>query len=217
MAHIIYSQYMCTNTMHPLVNYQTLSVEKSLVETRIIFLSTPPVNEEQMKEVLKLDNRTNEQCKRYSDACVELCQKMGINVIDLNTVFKQQEDWEAKSFTDGIHLSAFGSDIVIKQIRKAITEANWGPSLHWDSLPSDFGDILSQGTTWINDRKPLIWAWLQCSTTVPYGVAWFGEGHGSTRAILGVSKGGYPTKIQPEPELEPAIPRMKEPEPVAPL
>ena len=43
-------------------------------------------------------------------------------------------------FRDGIHLSSEGSKIVAKEITKVLTEAEWEPSLHWKSLPAEFGE-----------------------------------------------------------------------------
>ncbi|CAI9298679.1 unnamed protein product [Lactuca saligna] len=112
---------------------------KSLSEkTRIIFLTAPPVNEAQILQVLGVEDRKNEQCKKYADACVKLSQEMKIKAIDLCTAFKQQDDWLTTCFTDGIHLSPDGSKIVAKEILKVIMEADWKPSLDWESLPVEF-------------------------------------------------------------------------------
>ncbi|CAH1433003.1 unnamed protein product [Lactuca virosa] len=112
---------------------------KSLSEkTRIIFLIAPPVNEAQILQVLGVEDRKNEQCKKYADACVKLSHEMKIKAIDLCTAFKQQDDWLTTCFTDGIHLSPDGSKIVAKEILKVIMEADWKPSLDWESLPVEF-------------------------------------------------------------------------------
>ena len=42
---------------------------------------------------------------------------------------------------DGIHISAEGSKIVVKEIMKVLREANWEPSLHWKSLPIEFEQV----------------------------------------------------------------------------
>ncbi|KAL4606225.1 hypothetical protein ACB092_09G086200 [Castanea dentata] len=118
---------------------------KTLSEkTRLIFLSAPPVNEEQIREALsdKLGklNRTNELCRIYSEACLELCRDLDIKAIDLWTAIQKRDDWLTECFTDGIHLSSEGSNIVVKEITKVLTEAEWEPSLHWKSLPAEFGE-----------------------------------------------------------------------------
>ncbi|XP_024966928.1 GDSL esterase/lipase CPRD49-like isoform X2 [Cynara cardunculus var. scolymus] len=112
---------------------------KSLSEkTRIIFLTSPPVNEAQILTMLGTKGRTNEWCQKYADACVNLCREMGIKAIDLCAAFKQQHEWATTCFTDGIHLTPVGSKIVAKEILKAVKEADWKPSLHWESLPTEF-------------------------------------------------------------------------------
>jgi len=41
---------------------------------------------------------------------------------------------------DGIHLSNEGSKIVAKEILKVLGEADWEPSLHWNSMPIEFAE-----------------------------------------------------------------------------
>lgn len=43
--------------------------------------------------------RTNELCGQYSEACVELCQEMGLKVVDLFTAFQKRDDWMNTCFT----------------------------------------------------------------------------------------------------------------------
>lgn len=118
---------------------------KSLSEsTRVIFLSCPPVNEELLRQsrsdALSELVRTNEACHQYSEACIELCNEMGLKVIDLWTAIQKRENWATSCFTDGIHLSSEGSKIVAEEILKVLKEAEWQPSLHWKSLPTEFGE-----------------------------------------------------------------------------
>ncbi|XP_076889628.1 GDSL esterase/lipase CPRD49-like [Bidens hawaiensis] len=97
-------------------------------ETRIIFLTTPPVNEDQILQVSGNDKRKNELCQKYADACVELCQAVGIKSINLCNAFKQHKNWMETCFTDGVHLTPIGSKIVAKEILKVLKEADWNPS-----------------------------------------------------------------------------------------
>ncbi|XP_048326446.2 GDSL esterase/lipase CPRD49 [Ziziphus jujuba] len=112
--------------------------------TRIIFLSCPPVNEEKVREItseyLSKLVRTNELCRQYSDACVELCQEMGLKVVDLFTAFQKRDNWMNTCFTDGVHLSAEGSNIVVEEILKVLKNAEWKPCLHWKSIPTEFSE-----------------------------------------------------------------------------
>ncbi|KAL6142276.1 hypothetical protein ACLB2K_060559 [Fragaria x ananassa] len=88
-------------------------------KTRIIFLSAPPVNEEQMREQLR---------------------EMDIKAVDLCTSIQKRKDWETTCFTDGIHFSSEGSKIVAEEILKVLKEADWEPSLQWNSLATEFGE-----------------------------------------------------------------------------
>ncbi|KAI3474449.1 hypothetical protein Pfo_029310 [Paulownia fortunei] len=106
---------------------------KSLSEkTRILFLTSPPVNEALIREHFgnAHDNqdRTNESCRRYAEALVELCKQLNIKVINLWTAIQQREDWATACLKDGIHFTPEGSQIVVKEILKVIKEADWEPS-----------------------------------------------------------------------------------------
>ncbi|GKV28294.1 hypothetical protein SLA2020_504680 [Shorea laevis] len=134
---------------------------KSLSDsTRIIFLSCPPVDEARVRQntsgVFSHLVRTNELCRMYSDACIQLCQEMDIKVVDLFTAFQNRDDWITACFTDGVHLSSEGSKIVVAEILKVIKEAEWQPSLHWKSLPTEFSEdspydlVAADGKTTLN-------------------------------------------------------------------
>ncbi|CAJ1805852.1 unnamed protein product [Sphenostylis stenocarpa] len=127
--------------------------------TRIIFLSAPSVNEAQIygdSELVGQRLRTNESCRIYSEACLELCREMNIKAIDLWSALQKRDDWRDVCFTDGIHLTAEGSKIVAKEILKVIKEADWEPSLQSSSMPTEYGEdspydpIGPDGNTTIN-------------------------------------------------------------------
>ncbi|XP_027336408.1 GDSL esterase/lipase CPRD49-like [Abrus precatorius] len=113
-------------------------------KTRIILLSSPPINEAQMHEtfskILGQLKRTNESCHIYSEACLELCHEMNVKAIDLWSTLQQRHDWLDVCFTDGIHLSSEGNKIVAKEILKVLGEADWEPSLNWKSMPIEFAE-----------------------------------------------------------------------------
>ncbi|CAL9083253.1 unnamed protein product [Musa acuminata var. zebrina] len=70
---------------------------RSLSEkTRIIFLTSPPLNEEFSSHELA---RTNERCRICSEACVKLCKEMNVKVVDLFTAIQKQDDWHTTCFT----------------------------------------------------------------------------------------------------------------------
>lgn len=155
--HVPLHEYI--ENMRKIANYL-----KSLSDTiRIIFLSSPPINEEQIQATLselscRLD-RTNELCGRYSKACVDLCKEMNIEVIDLWTALQKRQDWQDVCFTDGVHLSAEGSKMVVQEILKVVKEAKWEPSLHWKSMRTEFSEdspydnVASDGKTTLNPSE----------------------------------------------------------------
>ncbi|XP_051142450.1 GDSL esterase/lipase CPRD49 [Andrographis paniculata] len=113
-------------------------------QTRIIFLSCPPVNEAKVQantsayfsELV----RTNELCRIYSEACINLCHEMDIKVIDLYSAIQKRDDWANTCFTDGVHLAAEGSKVVVEEILKVLKEADWEPKLHWKSMATEFSE-----------------------------------------------------------------------------
>ncbi|KAL3356799.1 hypothetical protein AABB24_017451 [Solanum stoloniferum] len=73
---------------------------KSLSEkTRILVLSTPPVNEEQIIKLFGSSRRSNERSHIYSEACIKMCKELGIKVIDLWTALQNRDDWLTAHFT----------------------------------------------------------------------------------------------------------------------
>ncbi|KAK4345660.1 hypothetical protein RND71_035836 [Anisodus tanguticus] len=111
-------------------------------KTRLILLSTPTVNEDQIVQCYG-DNvgRTNEKSRIYSEACIQLSQELGDKVIDLWSALQERPDWLTTCFWDGMHLTREGSEIVAKKIKMVLTEAEWEPSLHWEKMPDEFSDI----------------------------------------------------------------------------
>ncbi|KAE9622231.1 hypothetical protein Lal_00032377 [Lupinus albus] len=134
-SHVPLEEY--TENMRKIfIHLQSLS-EK----TRIIFLSTPPINEKQL-----FGNsfppgqlpKTNESHGIYSEAGLKLCQELNIKSIDLWSKIQEREDWKEVSFIDGIHLTNEGSKVVTREILKVIREADWEPSLHWKDMSIEF-------------------------------------------------------------------------------
>ncbi|KAM0937117.1 putative SGNH hydrolase-type esterase domain, SGNH hydrolase superfamily [Dioscorea sansibarensis] len=132
---------------------------KSLSETtRIIFLTCPPLNEEKLRQNTSglCLVRTNEMCRRYSEACIEVCKELDVKVIDLFTAIQKRDDWPNVCFYDGMHFAEEGSKIVAEEILKAVKEADWEPSLHWKSMPTEFAEdspydlLASDGNSTLN-------------------------------------------------------------------
>ncbi|KAL3830173.1 hypothetical protein ACJIZ3_018975 [Penstemon smallii] len=137
-AHVPLPEYV-ENMKRIILHIKSLSDK-----TRIICLSSPPIDEEKIRQIFgnALDDqaRTNEGCRIYSEALVELCQEMDVEAVNLCTAIQQKDDWAKTSFIDGIHLSADGCKIVVKEILKVLKRVDWEPSLHWLSMPSEFPD-----------------------------------------------------------------------------
>ncbi|KAK4385331.1 GDSL esterase/lipase CPRD49 [Sesamum angolense] len=143
--------------------HNPFGVRISRTNTRLIFLSCPPVNEAKLREntssYFSELVRTNELCRIYSEACIELCREMDLKVIDLWTAIQKREDWLNACFTDGVHLSAEGSKVVVEEILKVLKQAEWEPSLHWKSMPTEFSEdspydlVAADGKTTINPRN----------------------------------------------------------------
>ncbi|XP_076919815.1 GDSL esterase/lipase CPRD49-like isoform X2 [Bidens hawaiensis] len=131
-SHVPLSEYV--ENMRKIANHLTSLFEN----TRLIFLTAPPVNEPQLLQVLGSDDHTNELRQKYADALEELCLDMGIKVINLCSVFKLHPDWEETFFIDGMHFSEHGSQVVAKEILLVLKQADWKPSLWWQDMPSEF-------------------------------------------------------------------------------
>ncbi|KAL0338193.1 UNVERIFIED_CONTAM: GDSL esterase/lipase CPRD49 [Sesamum angustifolium] len=118
---------------------------RSLSEkTRIVFLTSPPVDEAMVRQcfgdAFDKQERTNESCRIYSDALVDMCKQLDVKVINLWKAFQHRDDWAEAYLADGIHLTSGGSRVVVKEILKVLKEAEWEPSLHWMSMPAEFSE-----------------------------------------------------------------------------
>ncbi|XP_071698589.1 GDSL esterase/lipase CPRD49-like [Rutidosis leptorrhynchoides] len=129
-AHVPLSEYV--------ENMRKIAIHlKSLSEKiRIIFLSASPINEDQLLSAVNV--RKLKVFQKYAEACVEMSREMGIKAINLCDAFMQYRDWRTTCFTDGIHLTPVGSNIVATEILKVLTESDWKPSLHPEALPTEF-------------------------------------------------------------------------------
>nr|XP_034923769.1 GDSL esterase/lipase CPRD49-like isoform X1 [Populus alba] len=141
--HVPLDEYM--ENMRKIAVHLKIFENQSLSDTtRIIFMSCPPVDETRVSSstsgIFSEVVRTNELCQIYSNSCIKLCQELGVKVVDLFSAFQKRDGWTTACFTDGIHLSAEGSKIVVEEILKVLKEAEWVPSLHWKSMPTEFSE-----------------------------------------------------------------------------
>lgn len=113
-------------------------------KTRIICLSSPPVNEAKIIEIFgaAFDDqaRTNEGLCIYNKALIELCEEMDVKAVDLFTAIQGKDDWAESCFLDGIHLSSDGSQVVLEEILKVLKRVDWEPSLYWLAMTPEFSE-----------------------------------------------------------------------------
>lgn len=76
----------------------------------------------------------------YDSLCWVVHSDMQLNLEDSNLVILHFSFWVVFDREDGIHLSAEGSHVVVKEILKVIKEAEWEPSLQWRSMPTEYGE-----------------------------------------------------------------------------
>ena len=63
--------------------------------------------------------RTNELCRRYSEACIELCKEMDLKVVDLWNALQRVHDWENVCFTWVFIVRFFSSTLKISSVCRA--------------------------------------------------------------------------------------------------
>ncbi|XP_055808380.1 GDSL esterase/lipase WDL1-like [Solanum dulcamara] len=106
--------------------------------TRLIMLSAPAVNEQQIIEFYGSNmGRTNERARIYSKVGIKLAHEVNVKVIDIWSALHDRPE----VFWDGMHLTKEGSEIVFNKIKEVIKEAEWEPTLDWDKMPDEFDEI----------------------------------------------------------------------------
>ncbi|CAM6082837.1 unnamed protein product [Calypogeia fissa] len=116
--------------------------------TRVILITAPPIHDEnrmtnmstKIGEIArKYPDRTNERAGQYAAACKAAASEAGVGVVDLWTAIQQSTtDW-GSCLTDGMHLGAGGSKVLLDELLKEIkTHSGWVPSLTFESMPADF-------------------------------------------------------------------------------
>ncbi|XP_055808576.1 GDSL esterase/lipase WDL1-like [Solanum dulcamara] len=119
-----------------------LYIKGLTLNTRIIMLSAPAVNEQQIIDYYGSNlGRTNERGHKYSEAGIRLAQQLKVEVIDFWSALQEPCDWRNTVFWDGMHLTKEGSEILFNKITEVIKETDWEPSLDWDKMPDEFSDI----------------------------------------------------------------------------
>ena len=126
----------------PLEEYQenlkklVAKTQESFPESRILFITPPPVHHEQRLKFQKerygdkatgVLERTLESAGKYAEACKAVASELELPVLDLYTIMKDAVDDFGIFFYDGLHFNKDGHEIVLKSLLEAI-ESNF-PSL----------------------------------------------------------------------------------------
>lgn len=95
---------------------------------------------------------------------------LNISFCSIFIVTLQNLTWIKLCFSDGMHFAEEGSKIVAEEILKALKEADWEPSLHWKSMPTEFAEdspydlLASDGNSTLNPsdwtfHREIQWDW----------------------------------------------------------
>ncbi|KAL2629487.1 hypothetical protein R1flu_014173 [Riccia fluitans] len=116
--------------------------------TRVILTTAPPIHDETRDLIGRMNygekaagilDRTNENARKYAAACKEAAAEAGVGVVDLWTSIQQtSRNWGTECLTDGMHLSAEGSRVMLTELCRVIEKADWVPSLRPESMPIDY-------------------------------------------------------------------------------
>ncbi|XP_027331004.1 GDSL esterase/lipase At5g62930 [Abrus precatorius] len=120
-----------------------LHLKKCSPTMQIVLITPPPVCEEGRQayaislygeNASKLPERTNEVTGQYANACVETAKEMGIHYINIWSKMQETDGWQKKFFSDGLHLTPEGNEVVYQELIKVFNEAG----LSTDKMPLDF-------------------------------------------------------------------------------
>ncbi|OVA16977.1 Lipase [Macleaya cordata] len=107
----------------------------------VVLITPPPVHEEGRREyfrstgeVVELPERTNEITGVYAKQCLEVAKDLGLPSIDLWSKMQEEEGWQTKFLSDGLHLTKEGNAIVYKEVVRVFSEAGFCAS----EMPLDF-------------------------------------------------------------------------------
>lgn len=118
-------------------------------KTRVILTTAPPIYEAARLKWArarygekggKYVDRTNDRAGQYAAACRSAAQKMGAGNIDLWTSIQRQPGWQTACLSDGMHLSAQGSAVMLEELLKVLKDSPWQPSLHYDAMSEDLSE-----------------------------------------------------------------------------
>ncbi|XP_073251541.1 isoamyl acetate-hydrolyzing esterase 1 homolog [Porites lutea] len=87
--------------------------------SKVVLLTPPAISIDMYTEFCKEQGRemslSNERLKLFAEKCAELGKTLGVDVVDLYTLFHAQPNWTS-FLSDGLHLSKEGNHFVAKQV-----------------------------------------------------------------------------------------------------
>jgi lysophospholipase L1-like esterase len=91
---------------------------------KLLLITPPPVDDDKRrsrsKHGQKLD-RANEVTGHYAEACRQVADEAGVEVLDIYAHFNEMTTWRRKGyFVDGLHFNSRGNKEVEKQLREKI-------------------------------------------------------------------------------------------------
>ncbi|KAG4975235.1 hypothetical protein JHK87_032056 [Glycine soja] len=111
----------------------------------------------------KRDDWMNACFTPASVTCLQVVESLIFLFTSLNSVIRNSASTigcgTCFSESDGIHLAAEGSKIVVKEILRVLKEAEWEPCLHWKSMPTEFAEdspydlVAADGKTTLNPSE----------------------------------------------------------------
>lgn len=95
-------------------NLRALATEIVTAGAWVIFVTPPPVDERRVR------SRTMEHTALYAQACREVAADMRAPLVDLFERLQRESDWAKTCLLEGLHLSAFGMNILYEEVARAL-------------------------------------------------------------------------------------------------
>uniref|UniRef100_A0A803L8L1 SGNH hydrolase-type esterase domain-containing protein n=1 Tax=Chenopodium quinoa TaxID=63459 RepID=A0A803L8L1_CHEQI len=120
-----------------------LHLKKCSPNMLVVLITPPPVDEEGRMEyaqsmygekAMKIPERTNETAGKYANQCITLAEELSIPSINLWSKMQENEGWQRKYLSDGLHLTSEGNAVVYKEVVRVFNQAG----LSAPSMPYDF-------------------------------------------------------------------------------
>lgn len=113
---VLPSQYLHVPLDEFRTNIEELVSQLACSGAWLVLVTPPPVHER------RTSTRTMEHTEAYVGACLDVGATMNVPVINLFRLIRYQENWETRCLIDGIHLSAYGMDILYDELVPELDE-----------------------------------------------------------------------------------------------